>query len=105
MSTMATTANIASILGRQFKFQESEVLSRELLGVQQRVLGAEHPRTLTTRHNLCLGLCKQGKFGEAEAGCREVLAALQRVFGAEHPNTQAASALLAELAVATSKRT
>jgi hypothetical protein len=100
---MTTVMNIASLLVLQCKFQESEVLSRELLGVQQRVLGAEHPTTLATRYTLCLVLYEQEKFVEAEAGCREVLAAYQRVFGAEHPNTQAASTLLVR--VATSKHT
>jgi hypothetical protein len=63
--------------------------SSEMLGVQKRVLGAEHPDTLTTRSakNLSMSLLKQGKYAEAERIQREVLGVQKRVLGAEHPDT------------------
>jgi hypothetical protein len=73
------------------------VLLRELLEVQQRVLGAEHPNTLNTSHIMCVTLGKQRMYGEAEARCRELLSAQQRVLGVEHPSTRAISQLLAEI--------
>ena len=58
-----------------------------LLPVRERVLGAEHPDTLTTRANLAYWT---GQAGDA-AGARDQLAALlpvrERVLGAEHPDT------------------
>ena len=58
-----------------------------LLPVSERVLGAEHPDTLTTRANLAYWT---GEAGDA-AGARDQFAALlpvsERVLGAEHPDT------------------
>jgi hypothetical protein len=52
-----------------------------------RVLGAEHPDTLTTASNLASSLSHQGKHVEAERIRREVLEVEKRVLGAEHPDT------------------
>ena len=58
-----------------------------LLPVSERVLGAEHPATLTARANLARWT---GEAGDA-AGARDQFAALlpvrERVLGAEHPHT------------------
>ena len=62
-------------------------MQREVLAVEQRVLGAEHPGTLCTAKNLALSLSRQGKYDEAEKMQREVLAVNERVLGAEHPDT------------------
>jgi hypothetical protein len=97
MNTLITTMNIASTLQRQSKYQESEVLYIEVIGVQQRVLGAEHPLTLNARFGLCTALFHQKEHGEAEAKLREVLAASRRVLGADHPTTVGASQLLARI--------
>eukprot|EP00037_Helgoeca_nana_P018573 m.177577 g.177577 ORF g.177577 m.177577 type:complete len:92 (+) comp24491_c4_seq8:3-278(+) len=88
--------NIASTLLTQSKFEESEVIYRELLRVQQRVVGAEHPATLATRQALCAVLYGQKKYVQAEAKSREVLAAYRRVLGADHPTTGKASRLLSK---------
>jgi hypothetical protein len=55
--------------------------------VHKRVLGAEHPSTLTTANNLASHLATQGKYVEAERILREVLGARKRMLGAEHPST------------------
>jgi hypothetical protein len=66
-----------------------------LLPLRERVLGAEHPDTLTTRHNLASWT---GQAGDA-AGARDQYAALlpirERVQGAEHPDTLTTRANLA----------
>ena len=58
-----------------------------LLPIRERVLGPEHPNTLTARHNLAYWT---GQAGDA-AGARDQLAALlpirERVLGPEHPQT------------------
>ena len=58
-----------------------------LLPIAERVLGAEHPDTLTPRGNLARWT---GEAGDA-AGARDQYAALlpirERVLGAEHPET------------------
>ena len=60
---------------------------RELLDVQRRLLGPEHPDTLTTMNNLARSLGGQGKHPEAEQMLRELLDVRRRVLGLEHPNT------------------
>jgi hypothetical protein len=55
--------------------------------VETRVLGAEHPATLTSAFNLASSLGQQGKYAEADWIGREVLGARKRVLGAEHPDT------------------
>ena len=42
-------------------------MQREVLAVQKRVLGDEHPDTLDTAGNLAVSCCEQGKHAEAEA--------------------------------------
>ena len=55
--------------------------------MRKRVLGAEHPSTLTSASNLAMSLAAQGKYAEAERIEREVHEAEKRVLGAEHPHT------------------
>jgi hypothetical protein len=86
--TMISKMSIANTLAAQSKFQEAEVLLRELLGVQQRLLGAGHPHTLQSRYTLCVALYQQRKCSDAAATCREALAISQRSLGLENPITQ-----------------
>ena len=66
-----------------------------LLPIEERVLGAEHPDTRTTRHDLAT---RTGEAGDA-AGARDQFAALlpvrERILGAEHRDTLTARSNLA----------
>ncbi len=57
--------------------------------MQKRVLGTEHPNTLTSANNLAISLSHQGKYTDAERIQREVHEVEKRVLGAENPNTAA----------------
>jgi tetratricopeptide (TPR) repeat protein len=74
---------------RQFlgQYSEAEHEYRQVLAAEQRVLGANHPETLTTRHHLATVLTAEGKPAEALAEFRQVLADRQHVLGADHPST------------------
>jgi hypothetical protein len=52
-----------------------------------RVLGAEHPKTLTSANNLASSLLNQGKDADDERILREVLEVQKRVLEAEHLHT------------------
>ena len=52
-----------------------------------KILGVEHPSTLTGMNNLALVLNQQGKYEEAEEMHRQALALRETVLGKEHPNT------------------
>jgi tetratricopeptide (TPR) repeat protein len=55
--------------------------------MKEKVLGREHPYTLTSMNNLALVLDSQGKYEEAEAMHRQTLAMREKVLGCEHLNT------------------
>ncbi len=55
--------------------------------MQKRVLGAEHPSTLSNASNLAMSLLNQGKHADAERIQREMHGVQKRVLGAEHPDT------------------
>jgi hypothetical protein len=62
-------------------------LFAELLLVQQRVLGTDHPDTLSTYYNMSLFTGQSGDHAEARDLCVDLVAVQQRVLGAEHPDT------------------
>ena len=53
----------------------------------EKMLGKEHPSTLTSMNNLALVLSSQGNYEEAERIHRQALALRETVLGKEHPNT------------------
>ncbi len=57
------------------------------LAARRRVLGAEHPDTLSSMNNLAGTLRNQGDLAGARQLQEAVLAACRRVLGAEHPGT------------------
>jgi hypothetical protein len=85
-------------LFNQGKYADAERIGREVHGVQKRVLGAEHPNTLTSAANLAASLSGQGKYKytDAERMLREVHEVVKRVHGAEHPRTLMSANNLAE---------
>jgi tetratricopeptide (TPR) repeat protein len=68
---------------------------RKLHEARMRLLGAEHPDTLTIANNLASSLSNQGKYVEAERIQREVHEVEKRVLGAEHPSTLTSAGNLA----------
>ncbi|KAH8662668.1 hypothetical protein BGZ61DRAFT_368355 [Ilyonectria robusta] len=79
--------NLASTLGDQGKLDEAALMRREVLEKMQRILGDEHPDTISAMNNLALTLGDQGKLDEAALMMREVLEKMQRILGDEHPDT------------------
>ncbi len=61
--------------------------AREVLEDAERVLGPEHPDTLSSVNNLASLHQIQGRYGEAELLYRRALEARARVLGPEHPQT------------------
>jgi Tfp pilus assembly protein PilF len=75
------------VLGRQGKYEETEVMHRRALEASEKVLGPEHPDTLASVNNLGRVLGRQGKYEEAEVMHRRALEAREKVLGPEHPDT------------------
>jgi hypothetical protein len=79
----------------QGKYAEAERIEREVHEVRKRVLGAEHPDTLTSANNLAESLPYQGRYAEAARIERETHEVQKRVLGAEHPDTLTSASNLA----------
>ena len=69
------------------QYAEAEQVARVALERGERVLGAEHPQTLTSLNNLAALYHTQGRYADAEPLDRRVLETSERVLGAEHPQT------------------
>ncbi|KAK3939624.1 P-loop containing nucleoside triphosphate hydrolase protein [Diplogelasinospora grovesii] len=66
---------------------EAAAMKKEVLEKRQRILGDEHPDTISAMNNLANTLGDQGKLDEAVAMLKEVLEKMQRILGREHPHT------------------
>jgi tetratricopeptide (TPR) repeat protein len=69
------------------KYAEAEAMYRQMLQLQETVLGKDHPDTLRTMKNLVTSLDDQGKYAEAEVMCRQTLQVQETVLGKGHPRT------------------
>ena len=79
--------NLAGLYQAQGRYGEAEPLFKRALEVNERVLGPEHPDTLTSVNNLAALYLVQGRYGEAEPLYKRVIEASERVLGKEHPHT------------------
>jgi tetratricopeptide (TPR) repeat protein len=76
-------------------WNEAEVSFAQAMETHNRVLGAEHPSTLTSMANLASTYRDQGRWKEAEELEVQVMEMSKRVLGAEHPDTLTSMANLA----------
>jgi len=63
----------------------------------KRLLGADHPTTLTTRNNLAMVSRAAGRTADAITLYERTLAYRERIMGADHPDTKAVREGLAAL--------
>ena len=78
---------LAGVLESKGEYQKAETMFREVMEMQEVLLGKEHPSTLTSKGNLAGVLESNGEHGKAETMYREVLEVRERVLGKEHPST------------------
>ena len=82
-----TRNNIASWTGECGDTREALRLFQALLPDQERVLGPDHPDTLTTRNNIAYWTGECGDAGEALRLFQALLPDRERVLGPDHPDT------------------
>jgi tetratricopeptide (TPR) repeat protein len=58
-----------------------------MLKKRRRILGEEHPDTISAMNNLANTLGDQGQLNEAATMLKEVLEKMRRILGEEHPDT------------------
>ncbi|USP76252.1 kinesin light chain 3 [Curvularia clavata] len=117
LSTLISMANLASTYEKQGRWKEAEELEVQVMEISLRwkqgrwkeaeellvqvtemslrVLGEEHPNTLTSIANLASTYRKQGRWKEAEELEVQVTEMSLRVLGEEHPSTLTSIANLA----------
>ncbi|KAK5202667.1 hypothetical protein LTR41_011588 [Exophiala xenobiotica] len=61
-------------------------MHRETSQLKRKVLGEEHPETLTSMNNLAGALSSQGEYEEAEEMHRKTLQLSRKVLGDDHPS-------------------
>ncbi|SPO00083.1 uncharacterized protein DNG_02935 [Cephalotrichum gorgonifer] len=69
------------------RYQDAEKRNRLTLELRLKVLGKEHPQTLTSMSNLARGLNRQGKYEESGRMHKETMELSEKVLGKEHPET------------------
>jgi tetratricopeptide (TPR) repeat protein len=79
--------DLATVDDNQSNDDEAEPLYLEVLGIVQRVLGEEHPDTLTLKQSLAWMFRTEGRYDEAEPLYLRVLELRRRVLGEEHRDT------------------
>jgi len=77
--------NLADLYSDQRKPKEAESLYLRSLEIRQKVLGSQHPDTITTLDNLATLYTAQRRYLEAEMLYRRTVAAWGKILGPEHP--------------------
>jgi hypothetical protein len=62
-------------------------LHEQVLAARERMLGPDHPDTLSSRNNLAVAYRAAGRVADAVALHEQVLAARERLLGPDHPET------------------
>ena len=78
---------IAGFFLYQGRWKEAETLGIQVMETRKKVLGDEHPKTLTSIGNLALTYWNQGRWKEAETLEIQVMETRKKVLGDEHPET------------------
>ena len=89
-------ANLAATYRNQGRWTEAEKIEVQVMETSQRVLGEEHPSTLSSMANLAFTNIKQGRKKEAIILMAEYVQLCKRVLGTEHPDALSSAAALAE---------
>jgi len=87
LSSYQSINNLAALYFSQKRYREAEPLLIKALQLGEKILGKEHPETLTSVNNLALLYQSQGRYVEAEPLFKEALQLSEKVLRKEHPNT------------------
>jgi tetratricopeptide (TPR) repeat protein len=84
---LTAASTLAYLFGEQGDEAGASALYSEVLAMQSRILGPDHPETLTTKANLAATMSRQGNYEEAKLLEMSVLRTMQRLLGPAHPHT------------------
>ena len=87
LDTVQYLNNLAFLLRSIGRHNESLLLFRQSLSIQEKLVGVEHPDTAISMNNLASVLYFLGQYSEALQLFKQSLDIIEKVFGAEHPKT------------------
>jgi tetratricopeptide (TPR) repeat protein len=79
--TLLSQYNLADVLAKEGRLDESEKLFRQTLEAQARTLGAKNADTMATQTGIAKVLAAKHRYAEAEGLARQTLEAQMRVLG------------------------
>ena len=79
--------NFALVLRENGDLNNAEKLADQVMDMRKKVLGTEHPKTLTSMGNLASIYRDQGRWNEAEQLEVQVMDMSKKLLGTEHPDT------------------
>ena len=80
---------------REGDYPQARELAEEMLSRRRRILGDDHPDTLTSASQLGMVLWYLGDYQQARQLLSDTLARSRRVLGEDHPDTLPAASLSA----------
>lgn len=92
---IALKAILAIVHINQWQWKEAEELQIQVVKTQKRLLGKEHPETLTSIHNLASTFRDQGRWKETEQLQTQVMKTRKKMLGVAHLDTLASMNQLA----------
>ncbi|KAK6497455.1 hypothetical protein TWF481_011863 [Arthrobotrys musiformis] len=85
--TLDIIHKIAVIFSSQGKYDEATEWHEKVLAGREKILGEDHPKTLTTINNIAGGLSYQGKYNEAMQWYERAFAGREKVLGSDNLDT------------------
>ena len=85
--SLETLSCLAAMLHAQGRYREAEDVEHQILQSSERVLGSDHPDTLSSMNNLAQTLYAQGDLAKAYELQEQVVEAMARLLGKEHSDT------------------
>jgi tetratricopeptide (TPR) repeat protein len=79
--------NLAIVYSKEGRYGDAEALGSQALEIRRRVLGPEHPETLSSMNNLAIVYQYETKYKQAQALFSKASEISLRLRGAEHPFT------------------
>ena len=87
--TLVSMNNLEGMLRDQGKYEQTEEMHRQTLGLKNMMIGEVHPSTLMSMNNLGLMLSDQSKYKQAGEMHRQAPRLSETVLSKEHPSTMA----------------
>ena len=97
LTPLTTKTLLANTLRDQRKYSESETRYKEIIQLEEKVLGPENADTLNACYNLAYQLGQQGKVRQAKALAERAAKGAAKVLGVNDPYTREYAKFLEEL--------